>query len=116
MPSSIECPKCVKPLTPRTLETVPVDQCAKCHGIWFDEKELQAVLTRSHDLRGGLRTGQTNPGLNQKPGVCPRDRKAMLRAFSAAAEKVVLDMCPECHGLWLDGGELDKLIRAMNKG
>ena len=115
MSSPIECPKCGSPLTPRTIETVSVDQCTQCQGIWFDEKELEAVLTRSHNLRRGLRTDHTNPGLNQKRGTCPRDRTAMLRAFSAADEKVVLDMCPECHGLWLDGGELHRLIQAINR-
>lgn len=25
---------------------------------------------------------------------------------------VLIDVCPECRGIWLDGGELDKLLTA----
>ena len=28
----------------------------------------------------------------------------------AVMERVTVDICPGCHGVWLDEGELDKLI------
>lgn len=28
---------------------------------------------------------------------------------------VLIDVCPECRGVWLDGGELDKLLAAGEK-
>lgn len=115
MPGTIDCPKCGTALESKTLGTIPVDQCPSCQGIWFDEKELQSVLTRSHDLHRGLHRSTGEPSLNQKRGTCPRDKSGMLRAFSSTGERVVLDMCPDCHGLWLDGGELDRLIKAMNR-
>jgi len=115
MSDIIECPKCANSLESKTLETIPVDQCPTCQGIWFDEQELQSVLTRSHELRRGLHGRNRDPSLDQKRGACPRDKSALLRAFSATDEHIVLDMCPECHGLWLDGGELDQLIKAMNR-
>jgi len=115
MSDTIECPKCATRLESKTLETVPVDQCPTCQGIWFDEEELQAVLKKSHNLRRGLHENTGERNLNQKRGTCPRDKSKMLRAFSSTGERVVLDMCPDCHGLWLDGGELDRLIKAMNR-
>jgi len=113
MSSTIKCPKCANSLEPTNLESIPVDQCPSCRGIWFDEKELQSVLTKSHDFGRKLGREQPNPRLNQKPGRCPRDQSRMLRAFSSTDERVVLDMCPDCHGLWLDGGELHRLIKAI---
>ena len=115
MSGTIKCPKCATSLESKTLETIPVDQCPTCHGIWFDEQELQSVLTRSHDLSSGLHGRSRDPSLDQKRGACPRDKSGMLRAFSTTDERIVLDMCLDCHGLWLDGGELDRLIRAMNR-
>jgi uncharacterized protein len=115
MSDALACPKCATSLESKTLETIPVDQCPTCQGIWFDEEELQAVLTRSHDFRRELHRSAGESSLNQKRGRCPRDKSQMLRAFSATGERVVLDMCPDCHGLWLDGGELDRLIKAMNR-
>lgn len=114
MSDTIECPKCAVLLQSKILETIPVDQCPTCQGIWFDEQELQAVLTNSHDLRGRKHGSSPDPSLNQKHGTCPRDSSDMLRAFSTTDARVVLDVCPNCGGLWLDGGELDRLIQAMN--
>ena len=37
---------------------------------------------------------------------CPSDRSPMKKEI---AHMIVIDKCPECHGVWLDGGELDKL-------
>jgi Zn-finger nucleic acid-binding protein len=35
-----------------------------------------------------------------------------LRVYSAIDRSVILDACPECHGIWLDGGEFNKLFAA----
>ncbi len=39
---------------------------------------------------------------------CPRDAGTMLVAV--ARNGVTVDACPRCRGVWLDRGELDKLI------
>lgn len=37
---------------------------------------------------------------------CPRCKKAMEKIKKA---DVVIDICPKCHGMWLDEGEMEKL-------
>jgi hypothetical protein len=59
-----------------------------------------------------LRRGRVHEQLDGKKGVCPRDAAALLRVYSAVDKTVVLDACPECHGIWLDGGEFEKLFAA----
>ena len=39
---------------------------------------------------------------------CPRDDGIMLVAVDRNG--VTVDACPRCRGIWLDRGELDKLI------
>ena len=39
---------------------------------------------------------------------CPRDEGTMLVAVDRNG--VTIDACPRCRGVWLDRGELDKLI------
>ena len=39
---------------------------------------------------------------------CPRDEGSMLVAVDRNG--VTVDACPRCRGVWLDRGELDKLI------
>lgn len=41
------------------------------------------------------------------PSVCPRDGNALRRETRSGVE---IDWCPSCRGVWLDRGELEKLI------
>ena len=41
--------------------------------------------------------------------MCPNCHSGMKEI---AREGVQFDMCPECHGVWLDRGELQKLLEA----
>jgi len=43
---------------------------------------------------------------NENVRLCPVDASPMKKEI---AHMVVIDKCPRCHGVWLDGGELDKL-------
>lgn len=38
--------------------------------------------------------------------LCPRDASPMKKEI---AHMMIIDKCPQCHGVWLDGGELEKL-------
>jgi len=40
---------------------------------------------------------------------CPKDEGTMLVAVDRNG--VTVDACPRCRGVWLDRGELDKLIQ-----
>ena len=37
---------------------------------------------------------------------CPLDSSPMQKEI---AHMIVIDKCPQCHGVWLDGGELEKM-------
>ena len=39
---------------------------------------------------------------------CPADSATLLMSERQGVE---IDYCPECRGVWLDRGELDKLLR-----
>ena len=43
--------------------------------------------------------------------ACPSDGTPMKKG---AIQDVIIDRCPTCNGIWLDGGELD-LIKEMAK-
>lgn len=38
--------------------------------------------------------------------ICPSDGEPMAKQI---AHMVVIDRCPKCQGVWLDGGELERL-------
>ncbi|MEX0803873.1 MAG: zf-TFIIB domain-containing protein [Candidatus Binatia bacterium] len=35
-----------------------------------------------------------------------------MRVYSSIDRSVILDACAECRGIWLDGGEFEKLFAA----
>ena len=40
----MKCPKCGYDLITGRWETVEIDQCTHCHGIWFDAGEAEGLL------------------------------------------------------------------------
>ena len=53
-------------------------------------------------------------GINQQAIIdCPRCKKGMKKIVRNG---VVIDFCPLCHGMWLDHGELTKLIDLHESG
>ncbi len=44
------CPVCKVPLEAVEYEGVDVDQCSRCHGVWFDEGEIEQALDEETDL------------------------------------------------------------------
>ncbi len=105
------CPKCESDsLAAVTIDGVEVDQCADCSGIWFDEKELGSLLKHKPSELKPLLGHKGSEALNQQKGRCPRDCADLLRLFSSRDKTLVIDLCPKCRGIWLDGGELDRLV------
>ena len=39
-----KCPRCHGPLTEREFQSVKVDACEKCKGVWLDAGELEMVM------------------------------------------------------------------------
>jgi uncharacterized protein len=106
------CPKCRElALQPETLAGVTVDGCPRCHGVWLDAGELDALSTLGWTEVRSLAAGRLSPEQNQKRGNCPRDHSPLLRVYSALQRAIVLDRCGQCGGVWLDGGELRALLQ-----
>jgi Zn-finger nucleic acid-binding protein len=43
----------------------------------------------------------------EKEMKCPRDNSEMVKT---TREEIEIDYCPECRGVWLERGELTKII------
>jgi Zn-finger nucleic acid-binding protein len=111
------CVKCNSILDKASFQGLEVDLCPKCGGLWLDRGEItrasklpEAELAR---LRG-LLTGKGGP-----PPV-PTEHKAPCPACSGSLAEVVLgtvhvDYCDKCHGIFLDRGELDQAVKAVQE-
>jgi Zn-finger nucleic acid-binding protein len=94
-----------------------LDQCPDCQGIWFDHGEMEYLLD-SLDLAN---TGISVSDLLRQPSIdtvedhreCPVCRRGMRKATIAGNPQLMVDVCPQGDGLWLDGGELGMLIEEL---
>jgi Zn-finger nucleic acid-binding protein len=98
---------------------VMVDVCLTCAGVWLDERKLEAIQeSRERDYRRDLDTMAETVGPigEHAPGArCPQCSVAMDNREYAHCSRVTVDVCPEGHGIWLDGGELRALEMFFEK-
>ncbi len=112
----MKCPKCkTAELGEYAVDHVIVDRCSACAGIWFDREELSELLSEDARRVASLRRGHDNDEADGTKGRCPRDAAQLLRVYSSIDRSVILDACADCHGIWLDGGEFEKLFAAQRK-
>lgn len=107
------CPRCNKELEPKTMRgvnvSVEVDICPRCGGSWFEKNELaivdKIVEPVAIEIRKLPSVDQQLRSLN-----CPACISVIMnKAYHNRDNKVILDYCPRCKGIWLDKGELDAI-------
>jgi len=113
----MKCPACALSLTPLKVDGLTVDLCRDgCGGIWFDNFELARVDQMQEQLGEMLAAVEFNPAavVLQQKRPCPKcpDIKMLQHKFSPA-KPVIVDECPNCGGVWLDGGELAEIRRPV---
>lgn len=106
----MRCPRCETDLQSVQAEPRPgapklsVETCATCSGLWLDGAKLGLAMP----LLGSLPGRMAQVLQTAAPGefACPRCRGLML-CFDLLG--VPIDLCRDCQGVWLDGGEFAEL-------
>lgn len=101
------CPNCNSPLTEATLHGENVDRCQTCCGVWFDERELSAVLACMTNTNKQIRT--TRRSLEDRS--CPRCLARMPVSNYAYDSGITISRCNQCSGVWLDQGQLEAIAQ-----
>jgi hypothetical protein len=103
----MNCPACDYVMTGRQVGEITVDACdGGCGGVWFDNFELRRVSEAGAQL---LRNVARDPMLRVDLAAkrkCPRcAEQPLFRRFYSRLRRTQVDECPNCGGIWLDGGE-----------
>ncbi|HHL31406.1 MAG TPA: hypothetical protein ENJ41_02385 [Oceanospirillales bacterium] len=102
---------------------VVVDSCSSCQGMWLDKWELKAIqankgnyyqeeLEKFPDLVNKsyrLALEKQRPLLNCPKCAENNDNIQMERREHGYCSQIMIDVCPQCQGIWLDQGEVQAL-------
>ena len=120
----MKCPVDHNTLTEKEYErTIAIDQCSSCQGMWMDQWELKAIqANKGHYYQQELKElpnlvqrsylqalEQQRPLLNC-PKCADNDQQiTMERREHGYCSQIMVDVCHDCQGVWLDKGEIQAL-------
>jgi Zn-finger nucleic acid-binding protein len=118
---ALQCPRCREDMQALRLGSVIARECAQCGGLWLDPESLQALANAREESAGVVSALAARVPLDTaSPDVvryipCPRCDKLMNRSNFARSSGVILDVC-KSHGVWLDRGELQRVLGFVERG
>jgi len=105
-----KCPINSKPLSATNADGVGVLTCAICDGCWLPGNGVKGFFSKSPD--GATREEEF------RESVRVQGRPSNLRCVDCSTRMRVLvhrgveiDTCPNCAGIWFDGGELRSFLQ-----
>jgi uncharacterized protein len=112
------CPVCDEAMLVVEYHNVELDYCNSCRGVWLDEAELELLL-ESHTFEEAKKLlddilESREAVTSEKKHSCPIcGHKMKKTAIGEEPGIIIIDICPDEHGLWFDGGEVNQLIRHL---
>lgn len=119
------CPNCAVAL--RTIDIRAdrkflIEQCESCNGLFFDPNEVEALLAETVKHAYTIDYERIKTLAAEKPPCdemryrpCPVCGELMHRSAFGVRSGVIIDRCAR-HGVWLDGGELRRLMEWRKAG
>lgn len=118
--STRTCPDCDIPLHTLDLQVEGkffIERCDTCLGLFFDPGELEALMGKSVSNVFSINRNRLDALVReQRDGdgrfayrKCPVCKELMHRINFGARSGVIVDQC-KTHGVWLDSGELKRLL------
>jgi Zn-finger nucleic acid-binding protein len=116
--NTMKCPRCEAQLGSTEVEGIEIEECASCGGTWFEEEELRKAKDHADaDLVWMDFEIWDHPerfDVSLKPVRCPRCNIDMA-AVEYDTTEIEIDYCLRCQGIWLDPGEFEKIIAALEE-
>ena len=98
---------------------IELDYCLACEGVWFDSGELELLLESMNleDTTDFLNNVLDSPEARsaEKKRKCPICNQKMRKVNIDQKAELLIDVCGQGEGLWLDGGEMHHLIQLLTK-
>lgn len=94
-----------------------IDSCPECFGLWFDGEELKRFFESpglsNRILEEDALTAVPAGPVQREERLCPQCRTRLQRS---GLGDVSLDYCLSCQGIWMDHGELNRVVKLYHQG
>jgi Zn-finger nucleic acid-binding protein len=112
----MNCPICGISLIKNTLHSAEIDECPNCHGVWLSPVALHKAMDSADpdiswmdfELWKDPQAMQLAWGSKK----CPQCSRPMA-AVQYGATGVTVDVCMNRDGVWLDRGEFENILNAL---
>jgi Zn-finger nucleic acid-binding protein len=129
------CPRCLTNskevlLQNMVLDSIELDVCNSCGGIWFDKQELasaisldkQTVESFYNKLNSLKVQNEISETASNEQGFtkdlilkCPKCNIEMSKYKYMYTSNIYIDSCDRCEGIWLDNNELLNIINYLEE-
>jgi Zn-finger nucleic acid-binding protein len=104
-------------LVAETLDRVAVHDCPQCAGVWFVRDELRRAKDNADEwirwIDDDLFAAATaaSEATTKKCAECGEPMRSVVYPHS----DVRIEVCVTDHGVWLDKGEFDKIVKELDQ-
>lgn len=114
--TSRPCPVCETPLANASIERQDMLYCARCHGMLLEMEKFLPLLEILRERRYWSRTSQS-PRASRAGRIlrCPLCKARMDEHAYGGGGNVDVDSCEPCGVVWLDRGELSRIVAAPDR-
>ncbi|WP_028771613.1 rhomboid family intramembrane serine protease [Shewanella waksmanii] len=111
---TMQCPSCQsKHFDVFDFHGEEVDRCQDCCGLWFERGELNSALSTADNGDDRVRLERSlGQHLGQTSRQCCHCQQPMQHFHLMEGFEVEIDICSECHGVWLDADETQKVVHS----
>ena len=112
-----QCPVCNKPLVTATVEDIRIFSCPICRGNLINQSKMLPILRQALSLNvtdKDLSLSSDRSELQRKY-ICPVCQEKMDAYPYGGAGNINIQGCRQCELIWLDFGELSKIIRSFSQ-
>jgi Zn-finger nucleic acid-binding protein len=114
--TSHNCPVCDTPLADASIESHDLLYCTHCHGMLLDMEKFLPLLAVLREYRHWSRSSQAPRDFDGGRVLrCPLCKREMDKHLYGGGGNVDVDSCEPCGVLWLDRGELSRIVAAPDR-
>jgi Zn-finger nucleic acid-binding protein len=115
-PTAHKCPLCEAPLANASIDSHELLYCTQCHGMLFDMEKFLPLVDVLREQRYWSRSSPAQRVFDAARVLrCPLCGHEMDEHLYGGGGNMDVDSCEPCGVLWLDRGELSRIVAAPDR-